>query len=84
MDRGIFVPGSLPPTQGDISMTADLTSALEAWRAAIGSDRVTDDDNARRRAGQATFATPNAEVLAILRPASAEEVQIIARLPKMG
>lgn len=61
-------------------MTADLTSALEAWRAAIGSDRVADDEDARGRAGQATFAMPNAEVLAILRPASAKDVQACVKI----
>ena len=61
-------------------MTADLISALEAWRAAIGADRVDDDDDARRRAGQATFATPNAGVLAVLRPSSAEQVQACVKI----
>ena len=56
-------------------MTADLTSALEAWRQALGPDHVEDNEAARERTDRATFATPYSDVLAVLRPASIEQVQ---------
>ena len=61
-------------------MTTDLTSALEAWREAIGPDRVSDSEAARRRTDQATFATPDSSVLAVLRPDSAEQVQACVKI----
>jgi 4-cresol dehydrogenase (hydroxylating) len=52
--------------------------ALAAWRAALGDEQVVVDPPALQRAGSATFATTQ-RVAAVLRPASAAQVQACLR-----
>lgn len=53
--------------------------ALDEWRRALGAEHVVDDPAALRRASTATFAT-RAEVVAILRPESRDEVAACVRI----
>lgn len=56
-----------------------LSSALDAWRGALGSDHVTTDGGVLDMASRATFPTEH-RLEAVLRPGSREEVQACVRI----